>query len=279
VAETPDDQSLSKRQRQKQRRQQKLQAQQAARQAARRRRVLTTGLIVAVLLGVTGAFVYSIVDDRLEERRLVAEASERLGELGCTEIVEEPILGAAHIPDGQEAANPPDELYPVRPTTSGTHFGAWAITGVYDKVIDERLLVHNLEHGYVNIFYDQDAPADQVEALKDFAREQIDSGRYEKIIVSEWKAGLDDAENFVLTAWGARQHCRDFDEGVVLNFLREWHHLSGNAPERTVAAHFDVGLDPESVEGDFLFPPLDDRDGVEEMTDDDAEGEDEDEDG
>ena len=169
-----------------------------------------------------------------------------------------PHLGAGHFAGMEQMAEaPPDVVYPDRPTTSGIHMNNVAISGVYDKVVDERLLVHNLEHGYVNIFYDQDAPEDQVAQLKAFAREQIDAGRHEKIVVSAWKAELEDDANFAMVAWGVRQQCRDFDEGVVLNFLREHHYLAGEAPERDVRPHLDEGIDPDAEEGDVLFPPLD----------------------
>jgi hypothetical protein len=261
-----DDASLSKRQRQKQRRQQKMEAQRAAQRAARRKRLAAIGVVVALLVGATGAFAYGWVSDRLEERQLIAEAEERLGDFGCSEIEEEAILPSQHLASEELAANPPDVLYPRRPATSGRHLAGVVQTGVYDKVIDERLLVHNLEHGYVHVYYDEDAPEDQVAELQAFAQEQIDSGRYEKLIVAPWKAELEDDANFALTAWGARQHCRDFDEGVALAFLREYHYLAGNAPEREIQPHLAEGLDPDAEEGDVLFPPLD-EDGVEDVED------------
>jgi hypothetical protein len=257
VAETPDEQPLSKRQRQKQRRQQKIEAQRAAQRAARRKRMLAIGVVVALLVGATGALAYGFVSDRLEERQLIAQAEERLDELGCTEIEEEPILPSQHLASEELPTNPPDALYPRRPATSGRHLGSIVATGVYDNVVDERVLVHNLEHGYVNIFYDEDAPEDQVNQLKAFAQEQIDSRRHEKLIVSVWKAELEDDANFAMVAWGVRQHCREFDEGVVLNFLREHHYLAGDAPERDLQPHIDEGIDPDAEEGDILFPPLD----------------------
>ena len=272
MAETPDEPQLSKRQRQKQRRQEKVQAQQQAAQAARRKRTLATVAIVVLLVGAAGAFGYGWASDRLEERRLIAAAEERHGELGCTPIEEEPIAPSPHLQSEEDLRNnPPEVLYDVRPATSGPHLGGVAQTGVYDKVIDERLLLHNLEHGYVNIFYLPDAPAEQVDALKDFAREQIDSRRHEKIIVSQWKAELDGDAHFALTAWGARQLCRDFDEGVALAFLREYHYLAGSAPERELRPHLDEGTDPDATDGDVLFPPLAEAAAPEDTMDDPAD--------
>jgi hypothetical protein len=266
VADEPiDPQKLSKRERQKLRREQKRQAQKAQAARARARQVAIYGLIAAVVLAGVGWAGYGWWSDRQERERLIAEAAERLGELGCTEVQEMPNLGAGHFTDtAQMAEMPPDVVYPDRPTTSGTHIGQWALTGVYDKVIDERLLVHNLEHGYVNIFYTDEATDDQVEELKAAAEDWVD-GRYQKVIVSRWKADMPGDARFGFTAWDFRQLCRDFDEGVALAFLEDHHHLAGRAPERTVAAHTDPDqpgtIDPGTVEGDLLFPPLAELEG------------------
>lgn len=273
MAETPDEQPLTKRQRQKIRRQQKLEAQQAAARAARRRRLTAITVVVVVLVGLVGAVAYGWVTDRLEERDLIAEAEERFDELGCTPVEEQPPpRSSPHFGDAELAQSPPDAVYPDRPATSGPHIGTIARTGVYDKVIDERLLIHNMEHGYAVIYYHEDAPEGEVAELKAFAQEQIDSGRHEKIIVSEWNADLPDDANFAYVAWGARQLCREYDEGVALAFLGDWHYLAGNAPERDLRPHLDQGLDPDAQEGDVLFPPLTEHDaGVDDEMHDDAE--------
>lgn len=254
----PDGENLSKRERQKLRRQRRLEAQRAEQRRARRRRTVATAVIALVLLGGTGAFAAQWALDRADERRQIAAAQENLASLGCTTVEDQPILGREHFSGPELAENPPDVIYPDRPATSGTHIGQWAITGVYDKVVDERLLVHNLEHGYVTAYYDQDAPAEEVEALKEFAREQIDSDRYEKLIVAAWDGELPGDANFALAAWGVRQLCEQFDEGVGLGFLREHHYLAGDAPEKELSPHGPgSGVDPDEVDGDLLYPPLD----------------------
>jgi hypothetical protein len=258
---------LSKRERQKLRREQRKAAEQQAAHKARRRRLALTGLMVVVVLGLVGWALGSWWTDRQERQQLIAEAAGRLEELGCTDIEERPNFGAGHFGDlGQLAQNPPEAIYPERPTTSGLHMGNVALSGIYDKVIDERLLVHNLEHGYVNIFYTDDADPGQVDDLRTFGQAEID-GRHPKIIVSRWKAELPDDANFAFVAWDHRQTCRGFDRGVALNFLEELHGLSGSAPERTVAAHTDPrqqgAVDPNEVDGDLLFPPLGEGTGEE----------------
>lgn len=255
----PDEQGLSKRERQKQRRQRKLEAQRQAARKARVKRTAATFGVLALLLGVLGFYAARWWSQRAAEQEMIAEAAANLEELGCTEVEEQEIVQPSdHLSGDQLAANPPDALYPDRPTTSGRHLGAVAQSGVYDKTVDERVLVHNLEHGYVTIFYSDDADPGQVDELEEFAGEQIE-GRYDKVIVSRWDGELPDGANFAYTAWGARQLCEQFDPGVALGFLDDWYGLDGNAPEKSIPAHRGGdtgGIDPNETDGDLLFPPL-----------------------
>jgi hypothetical protein len=72
------------------------------------------------------------------------------GGLDSTSVLGEDILiaGAQHI---QESAQATD--WNSDPPTSGQHFGWWAQSGFYDEVIPDGYLVHNMEHGYVIIYY------------------------------------------------------------------------------------------------------------------------------
>ena len=69
------------------------------------------------------------------------EVSVRLGQ-------DFPIAGAQHIAEGETAAD-----WNSNPPTSGQHYGQWAPAGFYDDVIPDEYLVHNMEHGYVIIYY------------------------------------------------------------------------------------------------------------------------------
>lgn len=246
---------LSKRERQKARRQQRRE-QELAR--AKREQVTGRALrIVGILavLGLLGYFVGSWVVDWRRERQLMEQADERLAELGCDDGGIQPDLQAGHIED--PAAVPPKAIYPDRPTSSGPHFGSVVKSGVFDDLVDERILVHNLEHGYVNAYYSQDAPEEQVEALKAFAREKI-GGPNPKMIVAPKIGEWSQDTNFAFVAWRYRQMCDQFDEGVLLNFMAEHYGLQGIAPEKTAPAHTGGQgvLDPEEDEGPLLLPPL-----------------------
>lgn len=257
-----EEQPLSKRERQKQRRDQKRQHQRAEARRQRATRLVVLGVIAALVLGGTGVAVAGWLANRAADAELRAQALARLDELGCTEDETQPDLGAGHISDNL-AEFAPDRIYPNRPTSSGVHLPRWILTGVYDKEIDERLLVHNLEHGYVVVYHDAGADPEAVAELEANAEERIGSGA-PKLIVTPWIGELPEEANFAFVAWRQRQLCEQYDEGVLLEFLTNHHGLRGQAPEKDLQAHLNPGegLDPNDTEGPLLFPPLGQSDGA-----------------
>lgn len=251
------DESLSKRARQKQRRDIKLAEERRAAASARRNRMIALAALGFVVVAAIGSLVYRQVQQRAAAEARREEVAARLEELGCTPVEAQADNGAGHIQTDQASlvAAAPDVLYPERPATSGQHHPSWVITGVYDKRIDERFLVHNLEHGYVNYYYGEAAPPDQVEQLKAWAQERIDDGR-PKIIVAPSPVELTEGRNFASVAWGSRQLCEQFDTDVAQVFLDEQYENDA-APEQYIRAHIgpESGLDPNGTEGDFLLPP------------------------
>lgn len=249
------EQNLSKRERQKQRRDAKLAAQRVQEQRSRRTRLLVFVLLGVIFVGLIGAAVANQRRQAAELAQQEADAIARLDELGCTEDLEQEDAGQGHLDAATLGDRAPDTLYPNRPATSGEHYSSWMITGVYDELIDERALVHNLEHGYIVAYYDEGAEQAQVDDLKTYAQTQID-GSFPKVIVAPWDGDLPEDANFAYTAWGFRQMCSEFDQDVYEVFTRKHHSNEGIAPEKTLPPHLnaDSGIDPEGEP--FLLPPL-----------------------
>lgn len=251
---SPDGQS--KRERQKARRQDKLAQQAVVNQKERRNRILAFLAVGLVLLGLIGYSVLSRINASKEAEAKREEVLAQLDELGCTPDETQEDAGQGHLDGSSLGEQPPDALYPERPAASGQHFGNWIKTGVYDQQIDERALVHNLEHGYILGYYDEGADEGQVEELKSFVESQID-GKFKKLIVSPWEGELPGTANFAYVAWNQRQMCEEFDEDTFEVFMTAHHSSAGEAPERTLSPHLAEGngtIDP----GDepFLLPPL-----------------------
>ena len=251
--------NVSKRERQKQRRDVKLAKQRAAEARARRARLLTFVIIGLLAAAAVGALLWQQAEKRQEEAEIVARAKVALEEAGCEEIENLDDPGAGHLEQAALQEQPPEALYPDRPAYGGQHYGSWIKTGVYDELIDERALVHNLEHGYILAYYDEGADEAEVAELKAKAQEFIDDDR-PKIIVSPWDGDLpEEGKNFAFVAWTHRQQCEVFNPDIFTVFVDDFHSGNGDAPanEKGIPAHLTAGggtIDPG--EEPFLLPPL-----------------------
>ena len=251
----PDAEQVSKRARQKERRRLRLEAQRHADARARRRRLaafVAAGLLVSSLVG---AAVMNVVQNRAEVAARQRAVTTRLDDLGCTKIETLPIGNTQHFSGQELAANPPEVVYPDRPAAGGRMLPGTAEAGVYDEQVDERLLVHNLEHGYVNVYHGPDASDADVERLRRLVRDELDG--FPRVIVAPWAEPLPKGANFTVLSWGKRQLCRDFDADLVRSFIENNHGSKSGAPEAAMAG----GANPENPvrpggKGPFLFPPL-----------------------
>ena len=74
-------------------------------------------------------------------------------------------LGRSHVLAGTQVQ------YNSVPPTSGSHYDTLALWGVYESQLQDRTVVHNLEHGGVNINYNL-SDEGQVAALREFVEGQ-----------------------------------------------------------------------------------------------------------
>ncbi|SBT51032.1 DUF3105 domain-containing protein [Micromonospora auratinigra] len=119
-----------------------------------------------------------------------------------------PILDSPHITRAQART----AHYDSDPPTSGPHFAFAAPPGVYEKPVEDGLTVHALEHGHVVVQYGSAVPADEVEALRDIARQFPD-----RVLLAPRPAlGRDVA----LTAWGRIDRFDRRDEQRVNDFIQ-----------------------------------------------------------
>jgi Protein of unknown function (DUF3105) len=261
------EEQLSKRERQRARREARRAAERAAQARARRNRIIVFAVVAVLVFAGIGVAVQRQRAATAADRAAQAAVAAKLGQLGCTTDTKQPDLGGTHIDEGGPAAvaaNPPEKLYPDRPASSGRHVSYWVVSGVYDTLIDERPLVHSLEHGWINIYYLRTAPSDQVAQLKAWARQQI-RGSFPKMIVAPWIGGdLPHGAKFAYVAWDYRQLCGQFDPQVAGVFAKAHSGSNSKAPEASaipagVQADNRITFDPSKA--NLLFPPLDQRFG------------------
>jgi hypothetical protein len=131
-----------------------------------------------------------------------------------------PDQGTAHINRG---VSHPE--YNSVPATSGWHYSdesAPARWGVYEQVLPDEVLVHNLEHGGVGVHYNcPDGCEELVSKLSEIV------GRSTKVIMSPYP-DMDTA--VALTAWNYIDKFDEFDEDRIIAFIRG-NVSSPNAPE------------------------------------------------
>jgi Protein of unknown function (DUF3105) len=164
----------------------------AARRRERTRRLVRWGIVLAAAAGV-GAFVWVQVtaDQRLEEAALAA--GERLG---AGEVLEPgkgiQDLGRAHTPPFVEGTG-------GLPATSGAHSSPLQPPPqVFEQQVPEANAVHNLEHGYVMVYYQPDGP----DALPDDVREEL-AGLVEgedEVLMAPYPK-LQEGQSLALAAW------------------------------------------------------------------------------
>lgn len=116
--------------------------------------------------------------------------------------------------------NPDDPLptpYNSNPPTSGYHYGGGtAPWGIHTQPIDDKLTVHNLEHGGVAIYYSQSAAKGLVDQLATVAREL--QQRSPCIIMMPRAPDQIDAP-IVMTAWNWKLKLQEVDAKAIRSFF------------------------------------------------------------
>jgi hypothetical protein len=184
-----------------------LKRQQAA--AERRKTLLFVGVAAVVGLGlIAAAVVPAVLNARSNPANQdPADIGEPLAKASCDPVVDDEATGAAdHVQPGTSVE------YATTPPSSGKHYDvplpfSRKFYGPDDAPPVENL-VHNLEHGYVVVWYDDTLQGVQLEALEDISK-RIPEDR-PKLVVAPWDASrgpLPDDKHVAMSAWGHRQLC------------------------------------------------------------------------
>lgn len=137
----------------------------------------------------------------------------------CAKIQSFPSQGQTHIQPGE-----PHPPYNSNPPTSGWHYDTPQRDGIYTTEQSQEQILHNLEHGYVNIQY-SGLNGPEVQRLTDLVR------RDQRHLILAPYPGLPADVKIALTAWtgpngdptrqiGKLQYCTGVDETAVRDFIR-----------------------------------------------------------
>ena len=129
--------------------------------------------------------------------------------------------GANHVPLGEKVA------YRTNPPNSGPHYDRWAPPGFYDQAIADELLVHNLEHGHVIIFYRPGAlSGDDETYVLNLTRTYV--GNWDAVLAVP-REGME--HPFVLAAWRHLLRLDTLEREAVEAFIDAYR---GRGPENPV---------------------------------------------
>ncbi len=150
-----------------------------------------------------------------------------------------PSQGHCHI--GVDCPGPASQYanfaYNSNPPTSGPHEEIFPSTLILDQPISKPMLVHLLEHGNVALLYNDKAPQDVVQQLKDYAT------TYDKLPVSDVQAKLEAGqavfvapypgmtEPIALVAWTRLESLSQYDQAEIDQFTKAWVGNAQNAQQ------------------------------------------------
>ena len=169
-----------------------------ARRRQRLRRATRWGIVFGVAIAIGGfAYFQARQTSQLQERAAAAATRIR-----CGDVQEPQDEGTQHL----QPTDPPP-MYGTTPAASGPHSGSPlpAEPAVYDQPVPEVNAVHNLEHGYVLIYYRADGERGLDQTMVD-ELEGIAEGETE-IIMAPYP-DLEAETNLAFVAWTRLQDCR-----------------------------------------------------------------------
>ncbi len=144
--------------------------------------------------------------------------------------VDVPLQYPGHVQPGES-----HEPYNSDPPTSGPHYAQAARAGFYTEAPPDELLVHNLEHGYVIIWYNcsnlTPEACEQLQADIEAAMQKAGDSpvTHTPKLIAVPRPAMD--AQLALTTWGRLDKFDAFDEERILNFI---HAFRDKAPEPNV---------------------------------------------
>jgi hypothetical protein len=202
-----------------------------ARRRQRMRRLARWGVAAGVAGGVAVAIFLFTRQGREEQ----AEAQAAASRLNCTPIeTKQDEVDAAAALDQQTLHSPPfSQGRNGVPVTAGRHSTPLpSAPAVYEQPIPEANAVHNLEHGYVVIYYAAEGDNELTDPIRS-RLEDLANGE-EKVLMAPYR-GL--AASFDLVAWGKLQTCDPPDDAepddaaTVAEYFISQFRSGGLAPE------------------------------------------------
>lgn len=227
------------------------------RAAERRKNIITFGSAILVALALVGTAVglawhkHSVADAKKNRVANQLKAEKKVGHQskptaaekkdGCLGVHTDPLSPAAkHLPNPIDYAtekfgDTASGTQPIPPSGGAHNAVSLGDTVRFyplaDKPRPERA-VHNLEHGYVVVWYDSKLPTADVQRLQAMAKDPT-MGRL--LVVGWWQSDLPLDKHVVMTSWSKTDRCASIDTTAARDFYTV-HVNAPQAPEAGLAA-------------------------------------------
>ena len=247
---------MAKAKSQKNERQAKIDAIRGQQQSAERRRgLMIVGVCVVLALLIIAFPVYSILKDRQELSAFDDLDLEAIGApaSSCDDVTTEPATEKGeHRPTSEQIT------YDAAPPAFGNHWSeAGSAPAVFERkfyAVEDRpeleSLVHNLEHGYTILWYDETIAADEaaLTELRGLASKFADSDNFRsKFIAAPWTSAdgeaFPDGMNVAFSHWsvggdgdpsgeqtGVWQYCSKTSGEALNDFMTDYPYLDSPEP-------------------------------------------------
>lgn len=208
------------------------QERERARKAVARRSAIRRTLTIAAVVTVIGVGAYLLFNVS-SPGTVSAQALEVGTAAGCGDV----LTPATNAPGGNHLGSGESAGYTEHPATSGPHDPAPLPSdpAVYTAPVREENAVHNLEHGYVILYYRADGPQALGEAVVDRLA-QIAEGQ-DKVLLAP-HPDLDEGTSLAITAWNKLWECpagvSPQDAATMADAFIEAYKGTSNAPEGNV---------------------------------------------
>ncbi|HVE75748.1 MAG TPA: DUF3105 domain-containing protein [Actinomycetota bacterium] len=194
-------------------RRKRVEEQRRRQKALRRKKLIRYGALGAVALVIVSFTGFQVYRSKVQVGRDLKAA-------GCSSIEKKPIMTSTpHLQQDEPAIE-----YNSSPPTSGRHLSATAPWGSLDEAIEDKLLIHNLEHGGI-VIHHKGLPDEQETELEEFVDAFPSSNGG---VISQPNPKID--KPVAYASWGRLQTCDEFKLSVARNFVKK---NCSKGPEQT----------------------------------------------
>jgi hypothetical protein len=222
------------------------------RSAEKRRSNIIVTVCVVIALGLVGAAAYQPIKNQFD---LQQYGGLEVAEVGAPASVCEPVVTQDAVGAGEHVAQGTEVTYETSPPSFGPH---WNAAGIAPAAFDEKFysaddrppveaLVHNLEHGYTILWYDETVADDagQMSEIRAIAKKfDVDDTNFRlKFIAAPWLESDQDGEPFpegqhvAMAHWtgegetsaGVVQYCSETSGEALDTFMADYPYT--DAPE------------------------------------------------